>query len=955
MVTGLCVLYGIFVHTTMLRTLLQYGLLITALLCSLPAEGQRMSKPSTTYTIRDGLVQQQVRCFLEDANGYIWIGTMAGLSRFDGHTIQSFGFQDGFTGSQIYSMLKDRDGTLWYNSAEKVMRFNGIKEEVVTDSSAAFWQRQSPEIWALLTAAQIGQKLGGYFPELKGLGKKVVNISLRTQATVVVDFEKRQVYHLSDRCITQKLPDWFPATVDEVKGLQYIVGDHQYFTWVGNKMVCAARFIPGPDTVQVLCPQAPTIFNFKTQYWYREGDRYVPINPGNFNRIDYIYLASNRRLFIATDQGFAVQFIDGPELISVPEARYPWSILPDNLRNIWIGSHHDGIIQLDKDLKNARVFPVPPNNFTKHQIFPGKLTGPDGTILFGGYKGIYYLKEGRLRFIEIKESIEALTWDAQQQQYLAGGSKIYQINQTLSPNSTAVPLFDLEGKTANDIKVAPDHKIWVATGEGIYCYDRNHAKLYMYRNVGNCKSLYIDQAGRIWAGCNNGLRLLDTQTNNFNAVNQIHKGINSLTSINNDHLAVITDMDVTVLHITPSNTPEISSYWSDQNGYSLLESSENGASFDGNYLWIPAGNGIQRISASGLLNKTSPLKKLVLEKIESRPVAINDSIRKFDVYQNTFSAKFSAINFQDRPTKIEYSINSGARQTAEGFPNIQFTGLYHGENDIRVWVMEGKDTISVPVFTVNAAYKYIDQATIWWLLMILLLLIIFAIIGWRYESNKKQRKLNQVQLSAVQAQLNPHIFFNMLSSLQNSIANRSTDEATAHLVQIARFTREILEFSMPADGKSPFPFLTIPLTQEMGFLDKYLKLESIQHSTPFSYDIINHISSPENIVIPPLLVQPLVENAVLHGLRPLKNASGRITITFKDDGPMLYITVTDNGKGVTNKHKNHLFLYRSRGGELQGKRIDLIKQLGYFANLSIQPNPEGGTIAEIRIKKMICV
>lgn len=95
------------------------------LLASAQLEAQRYYKPYHLFSIRDGLAQQQVRSFLEDSRGYVWIGTAGGLTRFDGRGLKSYPSQQGFAGKQVYSIQEAPDGAIWYRSADTVYRFDG--------------------------------------------------------------------------------------------------------------------------------------------------------------------------------------------------------------------------------------------------------------------------------------------------------------------------------------------------------------------------------------------------------------------------------------------------------------------------------------------------------------------------------------------------------------------------------------------------------------------------------------------------------------------------------------------------------------------------------------------------------------------------------------------------------------------------------------------------------------
>lgn len=944
----------------MIRIPPTYYLILIGLSCFLRAECQEFSRPSTVYTIREGLVQQQVRCFLEDSKGYIWIGTMAGFSRFDGRLIVSYGQRTQFPGRQIYTLKEGVDGSIWYRSNEAVFRFDGQEEQILTDSSIHFWRQQAPRLWALLSPKKQRSILGKDFSELADLSVHSSAIVSGDTSLVIVDWEKRLVHSLSSgRSYTSKLSLNFPLSGDLDKSGEYIICENEYYAWINGSFICVARYLPQQNRTECLHPLAPKVCNFKSatqnRIWVREGNQYQLVINNDFNRIDHGFMVSNHRLLIATDQGFAIQYINGPEWVHLPDAIYPWSVIADpGNKYIWTGTYKNGIIRLDKSHASATRFPLPERNNPDQQIFPGKLLGPDQTILFGGYKGFYHTQSGPPELFYLGESVEALAWDKEHGRYLVGSNKVYTVSRTFDQYGVfgTLPASDAgENETINDIELTPDGSVWVATTERIVQFDSEGRVLNSY-NIDGIKCLLVDSKGVLWAA---GKRIFHLKQGQFTPVKNIliTSAVNNLLEVAPSRLIIVTELDVLLVNSQDLSQPALLNYWADFNGYKLLESSENGASFDGEYLWIPAGNGIQRIPASGLFATASLKPFLRVDRLNNELMPLTVSTPQNNVKGNSITVQLSLVNMDPGKTIFQYRLNGGGWITVAGIPNIPINNLKRGDNYID-FKAEYNALSVVTQLTVNADFPGLSLSYLRWFVPFFLGASGLLVLSFY----RKKKQLRQAQLSTVQAQLNPHILFNMLSSLQNSIANRTKEESSSHLVQVAQLIREILEYSMPPEGNHKFPFLTISLEQEIAFLEKYLKLESLQHTFPFHFEIINQIShtSKGRLSVPPLLVQSLVENAILHGLRPKKDKNGYVKIVFEEKIDLLIISVIDNGVGI-NSAKNSsggLFHYRSRGSELLRERLTLIGQLGYPFKLQTQPNPDGGTIATIQIKKMIC-
>src|SRR6218665_332073 len=149
----------------------------------------------------------------------------------------------------------------------------------------------------------------------------------------------------------------------------------------------------------------------------------------------------------------------------------------------------------------------------------------------------------------------------------------------------------------------------------------------------------------------------------------------------------------------------------------------------------------------------------------------------------------------------------------------------------------------------------------------------------------QQKESAQLKLRSVQSQLNPHFIFNALSSIQNLMNKQSVNEANHYLTRFASLTRATLESSTQD---------MISLEQEWKIADNYLQMEQLRFG--FSYKLIMEDSlQPVNIEVPPMLLQPLIENAVKHGIAGRKD--GMIRLMAKRTDKDLQLVIEDNGKG----------------------------------------------------------
>jgi LytS/YehU family sensor histidine kinase len=158
-----------------------------------------------------------------------------------------------------------------------------------------------------------------------------------------------------------------------------------------------------------------------------------------------------------------------------------------------------------------------------------------------------------------------------------------------------------------------------------------------------------------------------------------------------------------------------------------------------------------------------------------------------------------------------------------------------------------------------------------------------------YRSAQSSKKANQLlALKSLRSQMNPHFIFNALNSVNHFIAQQDERTANKFLSEFSQLMRLVLEYSQE-------DFITLQKEQEI--LALYMKLEHYRFRDKFEYEIdIDESINAESILVPPMLIQPYLENAVWHGLR-YRDSVGFLKLTMKQDGSWLIVTISDNGIG----------------------------------------------------------
>lgn len=205
----------------------------------------------------------------------------------------------------------------------------------------------------------------------------------------------------------------------------------------------------------------------------------------------------------------------------------------------------------------------------------------------------------------------------------------------------------------------------------------------------------------------------------------------------------------------------------------------------------------------------------------------------------------------------------------------------------------------------------------------LILMLLFGIIFLIYNRNqlKKtltlEKELAEYEQKALHLQMNPHFVFNCLGSISSFIVQNGTDSAIKYLAKFSKLMRLTLEYSKES---------LIPIDKEIESLQNYLELEQLRFNNNFDFTITKSKDIEDDVALPPLLLQPFVENAIIHGVIP-KKTNGIIKVDFQIDKDNLVCTIEDNGIGfeISKKAKeNSVSVHKSMAINIIKKRLEMI-------------------------------
>jgi tetratricopeptide (TPR) repeat protein len=251
-----------------------------------------------------------------------------------------------------------------------------------------------------------------------------------------------------------------------------------------------------------------------------------------------------------------------------------------------------------------------------------------------------------------------------------------------------------------------------------------------------------------------------------------------------------------------------------------------------------------------------------------------------------------------------------------------------------------------------AQQKY-KETQFWWIITIIISIVLssafIGIVIILISQKRKQKKeletqntIATLEQKALQAMMNPHFVFNVINTIQYFIGINESKAANQILTGFARLMRKHLEICLKS---------SITLFEEIQYLNLYLSLEKLRFADKMNYaiNIVGEIES-EDIIIPSMLIQPFIENAVWHGILP-KEDGGSISIDFKNQNNQLSIKILDDGIGISNSTKSKSpSKHTSRGLQLIHERISLLNKINKTSiNISQRQTGESGTEVLITI------
>lgn len=366
---------------------------------------------------------------------------------------------------------------------------------------------------------------------------------------------------------------------------------------------------------------------------------------------------------------------------------------------------------------------------------------------------------------------------------------------------------------------------------------------------------------------------------------------------------------------------------------------------------------IRKKSYKIFLSKTQYFSKKMNKNVTDY---INDfSAIELPYDKNYFSAEITINDmYEHEKSTYHYKIEG----LTNGWVNSGISGLVKLYNlpagnhilEIKGKDFEGEETINKVKINIEVEQIFFKKP--WFIIFIILLISGIIVYQFKKKAKKqqiifeRQQEIITLKANALKSQMNPHFIFNILNNIQSVMFLRGEIEANKYLGAFSRLLRLTLDMSKQE---------LVSLRDELEYINYYLILNNLQLNEKLNFSIITDGIKDENIFIPGMLIQPFVENAIVHGLSPKESGEKMIQIRCHVENDFLFVNIEDNGIGREASAKfvkNREYVYKSWSTTIVKERIYIINisSLGQEISLKIEDKKlekqSFGTIVTLKFK-----
>jgi ligand-binding sensor domain-containing protein len=952
------------------------------------------------YSVESGLPFVQVYCMFQDSKGYLWSGGYGGLSCFDGKSFINYSPKNGLINHYVNAICEDDSGTIYAGTVEglSILKNKKIIANYNTKNGLAI---------NIINALCFKKNEGVYIGTTKGLF-----CFKNGQFSTFSDFDKRDIKCLKSidgvLCIgTSNGLFYFDRnskTIRKQEGLD------------NNNINCLA-YSPGDSSLLVGTNRGFSIIK-KTEskpYNYHIENGLIDEN------ISSIYCSDVDRIWVGSGSGllkFDGKEFSFYNIYNENNSNHIRSILKDTEGNLWLGTHaglfryrdnafssfkNGGIanamvFQIFRDKKNDLWFCSETGVFRYSQGFFNLIStkdgladnysivgleDDDGTIWLCSNKGISWYKNGSIKNFTSQQGFKLTTpisviYKDKQNTIWVGGkdgvAAFKKINGAYTPTYYMLPELTQEWGVSAFVE-DNNGGLWLGTSaEGLYKLENN---TFVQKNSTlNIKpssffTLLCDKNNVLYGATLNGLWIYD-QVNNTQKIISEKEGLNSelIYSLkftdNENGIWIGTNQGINKLDLNKyrtSKTIDIAAFGKAE-GFSGVECNSYGIWEDkDSTLWFGTVGGIIKYEPNAFKRNTLESKTYITSiKLQNEDTTLSSGVLLPYNYNN-IAFYYRGISLTN-PDRVRYMKMLEGLETKWSEPSTEdyskYGNLAPGKYTFKVKSCnsEGVWNTEAVVFEFEIKTPYFKT---WWFILTMVVLaggLIIAVFQIRVQNIRKKEKadfdrkveISKVELKALRAQMNPHFVFNSLNSIQHYILNSKSNEAAKYLNKFAKLIRIILSNSEKS---------MVTVNEDVESLNLYLELESMRFDGKFDYTInVDKSVDGDYDEIPPMLMQPYIENAILHGLNP-KETKGHLKIDIFIKNNYIVCRITDDGIGRVKsgeiKRTTPGNLHKSLGMKITSERVRILNDINK-SDLSVSVTDmqdangnSNGTMVEIYI------
>lgn len=944
------------------------------------------------YNTDDGLPSPEIHDILQDSAGFIWLGTTSGLVKYDGYNFHTFSFNDQLVDNSVVKMYLDNQNRIWFgtfngmlcrfdNGQLKVFPHNdklpkGHEADLIAnifiDKDSLVWLTYFNHHGLYTLDSQEKYTRINPFPEkdfeiyaLYFTIKENNIVHVRKKDPILQNSTKLQEFSPNSFVLTEDLkpPIWTNhiCVITHQDSLIFFTKDTRLFKYNRyTKRLVYKEY--GNATLKVFIDSKNCLWlNIMGNgvYRYQNADinsepekllnNYTISNVFEDNQGNYWFTTSYNGLLFSPGLGIKTYFNEsiGKQFtcdhLEIHNGKLVFSEAPNKLH-----------VFKDDQLEKKQTY-IQKN---RKGYFKDLLITQDGQIWPLRRTKATFTVEGekrkKPRLSKANYTIHEISKDSLAFGLVSGFSIIYKNEEVYYSG----PEFT---EKVFSIYVDDDKVFWIGTLRGLWKYkdgeyfDLRENNLYNTRisNITGNKKLTLVGTHTKGIFCHIDSYVITINKNDGLSQNQINKLFIESDSV----FWAATNTGLNRISVT-GEFPYTVKVRVFTEVHGLPSKKINDLDIEGNTLWIATQKGIGTLDLNASLPKLSPIK-LFLESFIAGDdtLAVYDDLLVVAPAHNDINISVKALCYgQSGEINYKYRLEGFDKNWKSSIsPVIRYTSLPPGKYTLYVVAtnFDGNSDQIVKEIQIEAHFTQ----KLWFFILIYslgfgILIYIFHLILRTYKRRSEIRQ--QLLLSeqkALSSQMNPHFIFNSLNSIQSFILNSDIDASQEYLVNFAVLIRKTLENSHKR---------FIPLEEELDVISLYVKLEQLRFNPSFNFTMETDPKiNPKKFMVPPMLIQPLIENSIWHGLSPSsKEKSLNIRLKYLDD-TQIECEIEDNGIGREASLKNKRALHKSRGIANTEERIRLLNESEHISidlkilDLKTDENNPVGTKAVLRLNSNI--